>query len=131
MLEEVPGTRVGNESITCVPAEAHIRPLRDNIFLEPLDWKPSKYLEVVYHGKPLRGRVVAVGPGRYPKKYDGPKGKRSKSWDSKSYRPTEVQVGDVVELGGLELRGYLFPTIRWGAKEVIMCSEQDVAIVYE
>jgi co-chaperonin GroES (HSP10) len=128
---EVPGVRVGNESITCVPAEAHIRPLRDNIVIEPLDWRPSSTIEVVYTGKPLRGVVKAVGPGRYPKLYNGPKGQRSKSWDSKSYRPTEVKVGDVVELGGLEIRGYLFQTIRWGAKEVIVCSEQDVAIVYD
>jgi co-chaperonin GroES (HSP10) len=128
---EVPGVRVGNESITSVPAEAHIRPLRDNIVIEPLDWKPSSTLEVVYTGKPLRGRVRAIGPGRYPKLYNGPKGRRSKTWDSKSFRPTEVKVGDVVELGGLEIRGYLFATVRWGSKEVIVCSEQDIAIVYD
>ena len=128
---EVPGVRVGNESITCVPAEASIRPLRDNIVIEPLEWKPSTTIEVVYHGKPLRGRVVAIGPGRYPKLYNGPKGQRSKTWDSKSFRKTEVKVGDIVELGGLEIRGYLFSTVRWGSKEVIVCSEQDVAIVYD
>ena|SRR5271154_564734 len=131
MLEQVPGVRVGNESITSVPAEAHIRPLRDQIVVEPLDWKPSKLLHIVYTGKPLRGRVAAVGPGRYPKKYDGPKGKRTKTWDSKSYLPTELKVGDIIELGGLEIRGYLFPTIRWGAKEMIICQEADVAIVYD
>jgi co-chaperonin GroES (HSP10) len=128
---EVPGVRVGNESITCVPAEAHIRPLRDQIIVEPLDWKPSSIIEVVYTGKPLRGIVRAVGPGRYPKKYDGPKGKRTKTWDSKSYLPTELKVGDVIELGGLEIRGYLFQTIRWGSKEMIVCQEADVAIVYD
>jgi co-chaperonin GroES (HSP10) len=128
---EVPGVRVGNESITSVPAEAHIRPLRDNIVIEPLDWRPSSTIQVVYNGKPLRGKVRAVGPGRYPKKYDGPKGKRSKTWDSTHFRATEVKVGDVVELGGLEIRGYLFQTVRWGSKEVIVCSEQDIAIVYD
>jgi hypothetical protein len=128
---EVPGVRVGNESITSVPAEASVRPLRDHLVVEPLDWRPSSTIEVVYNGKPLRGKVRAVGPGRYPLKYDGPKGKRSKSWEGKSYLPTEVKVGDIVELGGLELRGYLFQTFRWGSKEVIMCREQDVAIVYD
>ena|ERR1700728_3695466 len=128
---EVPGVRVGNETLTSVPAEADIRPLRDNIVIEPLDWKPSSVIEVVYTGKPLRGVVKACGPGRYPKLYNGPKGQRSKTWDSKSFRKTEVKVGDVVELGGLEIRGYLFQTVRWGAKEVIVCSEQDIAIVYD
>jgi co-chaperonin GroES (HSP10) len=129
--QDSPGTRIGQETYTCVPAEAFIRPLRDHIIVEPLEWRPSKTIEVVYHGKPLRGRVRAVGPGRYPLKYNGPKGKRTKSWDSKTFVPTEVKVGDTVELGGLELRGYLHQTIRWGNKEVIMCREADVAIVYD
>jgi len=128
---EVPGVRVGNESITCVPAEARIKPLRDQIIVEPLEWNPSKLLHVVYTGKPLRGIVRAVGPGRYPKKYDGPKGKRTKTWDAKSFLPTELKVGDIIELGGLEIRGYLFQTIRWGSKEMIVCQEADVAIVYD
>jgi hypothetical protein len=128
---EVPGVRVGNESITCVPAEARIKPLRDQIIVEPLEWNPSKLLHVVYTGKPLRWIVRAVGPGRYPKKYDGPKGKRTKTWDAKSFLPTELKVGDIIELGGLEIRGYLFQTIRWGSKEMIVCQEADVAIVYD
>jgi hypothetical protein len=128
---EVPGVRVGNESITCVPAEARIKPLRDQIIVEPREWNPSKLLHVVYTGKPLRGIVRAVGPGRYPKKYDGPKGKRTKTWDAKSFLPTELKVGDIIELGGLEIRGYLFQTIRWGSKEMIVCQEADVAIVYD
>ena len=131
MLEDTPHTRIGNETITVISEKARIRPLRDHIVVEPLDWKPSKVIEVVYTGKPLRGRVKAVGPGRYPLKYNGPKGKRSKSWESKSFLPTALKVGDIIELGGLELRGYLFQTFRWGSKEMIMCREADVAIVYD
>ena len=131
MLEDAPGTRIGNETITSIAAESNIKPLRDCIVIEPLAWRPSTALHVVYTGKPLRGVVRAVGPGCYRKRYDGPKGNRTKSWDSRHFTPTDLQVGDVVELGGLELRGYLFPTFRWGGKELILCREADVAIVIE
>jgi len=72
---------------------------------------------------------VAVGPGHYPIKYNGPKGKRTKSWRSKRFQPCDIQVGDIIDLGGLERQGYLFPTVRWGAKEVVVCREADVTLV--
>lgn len=125
------GVRIGNETLTEIPADAQIRPLRDQIIVEPLEWQPSKIVLVAYQGKPLRGIVRAVGPGRYPIRYNGPKGRRSKSWDAKCFRPTDVKVGDVVELGGLEIRGYLHQTIRWGGKEMVVCREEDVAVVCE
>ncbi len=125
------GLRIGNETNTFIAASANVRPLRDQIVIEPLQWKPSTIIAVEWHGKPLRGVVRAVGPGCYPKKYDGPKGKRTKSWDSKHFRPCDVKVGDVVELGGLEIRGYLFTTFMWGTTECVICREADVAIVVE
>lgn len=125
------GTRVDNDTITRIPATAKIRPLRDQLVVEPLDWEPSRILNVVYFGKPLRGTVRAVGPGRYPIKYNGRKGQRTKSWDSTRFRITEVKAGDVVELGGLELRGYLFQSFLWGDRRCILCREEDVAIVYD
>lgn len=125
------GVRLGNETFDSIPADCHIRPLRDQIILEPLDWEPSKIIAVAYSGKPLRGIVRAIGPGRYPIKYNGPKGKRTKMWEAKHFRPCDVKIGDVVELGGLELRGYLFMTIRWGMTEMVVCREEDVAIVVE
>lgn len=123
------GVRIGNETITGIPASMNVRPLRDQIVIEPLYWQPSKIIAVAYQGKPLRGIVLAVGPGCYPKQYNGPKGKRTKSWDSKHFQPTEVKVGDIVELGGLEIGGYLHPTFRWGDKECVMIREPDVAMV--
>ena len=125
------GVRIGNETLGQVSASENVRPLRDQIVLEPLDWEPSKIIAVAYQGKPLRGRVLAVGPGNYPKKYNGPKGKRSKSWDSKHFVPTEVKVGDVVELGGLEIGGYLHTRFRWGDKDCVMIREADVAGVVQ
>jgi len=128
---EAGGIRVGHETNVIVRADEHIRPLRDHIVVEVLAWEPSKILDVVYHGKPLRGRILAVGPGHYPKRYNGPKGQRSKCWDSKSFLPTDLKVGDIVEFGGLEIRGYLFTLIRWGSKDCVVCREADVAIVVE
>jgi len=130
-LEDVPGKRLGNETSTYVAKSQQIRPLRDHIIVEPIDWAPSQILKIVYHGKPLRGVVRAVGPGCHPLKYNGPKGRRNKSWYSAIYQPTDVKVGDIVELGGLELRGYLFHTFLWGSKEHILCREADVAMVIE
>jgi co-chaperonin GroES (HSP10) len=126
------GVRIGNETNTFVAAEAHIRPLRDQIIVEPLDWKPSKIILIAGDKrKPLRGIVRAVGPGIYPKQYDGPKGRRTKSWDSKHFRPCDVKVGDTVELGGLEIGGYLFQTFMWGHTEMVICREADVAVIVE
>lgn len=120
------GVRLGNECWDAIPEEAHVRPLRDQIIIEPIAWPFSETLEVVYTGRPLRGKVRAVGPGIYPKLYDGPKGRRTKSWDSKHFRPCDVKVGDIVQLGGLELNGYLFQTFRWGKTEMVICREQDI-----
>ena len=119
--------RVGHESLYSLPASAKLRPLRDQIIVEPIDWNPSSFIEVVYSGRPVQGRVLAIGPGTYPKRYNGAKGARTKSWDSCVFRPTEVKVGDLVQLGGLEIQGYLFTAFRWGDREVIVCREEDVA----
>jgi hypothetical protein len=125
------GTRIGNETASIVPESARIRPLRDQIILEPLEWRPSDIIAVAQQGRAVRGIVKAIGPGRYPLKYDGRKGKRTKSWLGKHFIPTEVKVGDIVELGGIELgtgvlRGYAFQTFLWGTKEHLICSERDV-----
>jgi hypothetical protein len=120
------GTRVGNESFDAIPQSATIRPLRDQIILEPLPWPFSDTLEVVYNGRPLRGKVRAIGPGVYPLRYNGPKGKRTKSWRSTQFRPCDVKVGDIVQIGGLSLGGYLFQTFRWGDKTMVICREEDV-----
>lgn len=125
-MTDSPGRRVGNESFDSISAKATVRPLRDQIILEPVPWPFSDIIEVVYTGRPLRGKVRAIGPGCYEKRYNGPKGKRSKSWDSKQFRPCDVKVGDIVQLGGLSLEGYLFPTFRWGDKEMVICRENDI-----
>lgn len=132
------GVRDGHESMYAIPAEASIRPIRDQIVVEPLSHNPSKIIEVVdSQTKPLKGRVLAVGPGCYPWLYQEhkggpwsksvPKGKRIAQKQSRAFRPCDLKVGDIVHLGGLEIGGYLHPRVRWGDKEVVICREEDVA----
>lgn len=122
--------RVTQNSNTSIPAEAQLRPLRDQIIVEPLNVVLSSIIIVKEEVKPLRGIVKAVGPGCYPKKYDHPdKSKRTKMWDSEVFRPTVVKVGDVIELGGYDFRGYSFPTFYWGNKLHLIIREEDVSFV--
>jgi chaperonin GroES len=125
------GVRVENALLTFVREDEDIRCLRDHIIVEPLDIDHGTMMALVYRGCPVRGRVLSVGPGRFQKKYDGPKGKRSKSWDSKHFTPCDIQPGDLVDLGGLELGGYLFTRIIWGSTDVVTAREADIAIVID
>jgi co-chaperonin GroES (HSP10) len=127
LMRQSRGVRFGGETLNFVAAHETIRPLRDNLLVEPMEVVYSRYIIVKHDTKPLRGRVLAAGPGHYPKLYDHrEKHKRSKMWDSKVFVPTEVQVGDIVELGGSELEGYAFEQFWYGDKCVLWCTERDV-----
>lgn len=120
--------RVTHDSSTAIPADAKLRPLRDQIIIEPLNRVHSHIIVTHENTKPLRGIVKAVGPGCFPKVYDHPdKGGRTKMWDSDVFQPTEVKVGDVVELGGADLGGYSFQTFYWGSKLHLFCREPDIS----
>lgn len=132
------GTRVGNELLTWIRADEQIRPLRDQIFIEPLPLDLNSSLEVIYRGKPVRGIIRAAGPGLYTFKYldslgnpTHKRGDRKTRVLSKHFRPCDVKVGDVVDIGGLDIGGYLFPLIRWGAMDLVICREEDVCLVDE
>lgn len=119
---------LSQKSSTYVHPDAQIRCLRDQIVVEPLPVDHGGLIEVVEDVKPLRGIVKVVGPGHYPKRYDHPdKHRRTKMWDSKQFQPTEVKVGDIVELGGYEYGGYNFQQFMWGTKIHILCREADVS----
>ena len=134
-VENDPGgrsARITHESSTAIPADAKLRPLRDQIIVEPLAVVLSKVIVTVEKTKPLRGIVKAAGPGHYPKLYDHPdKHKRTKTWDSTVFQPMSLKVGDVVELGGYELRGYAFQTLMWGGVKHVICREADVSGVVD
>ena len=116
------------DGCTLVAAHEKIRCLRDNMVVEPLHVEHSLILDVIEFKKPLRGVVKAVGLGHYPKRYDHPdKHKRTKMWDSKTFQPTEVKVGDIVELGMVNGDGYSFQTFLWGDKVHLICREADVS----
>lgn len=112
-----------------------VRMLGDRILLKPLAWEPSKILEVVRFGRPLRGQVMRIGPGHNPIKYKaGPKGRKQFMDYSKRFRPTEVREGDIVELGGLNQfdgEGYKFQEVTVGNEKMLICTERDVAMVCE
>jgi len=130
------GVRIGNETLTYIAADKQIRPLRDQIIVEPLPWQADSPIAIVSHAKPLRGVVRAVGPGCHRIQYQNaetglwsfsvPKGKRKAMRPSKVFRPCDVRVGDIVELGGLEWGGYLHMTVNWGGIEMVVCREEDV-----
>jgi co-chaperonin GroES (HSP10) len=126
------GGELSYASTTYVHPDEQIKPLHDYIVVEPLGVVHSAILQVVEHTKPLRGVVKAVGPGHYPLRYDHPdKHKRTKMWRSSVFQPTQVKVGDVVELGSVKVEGrivgYSFQQIMWGGKMHIMCREADVS----
>ena len=123
------GVRVTNALLTFVQEDEYILCTRDHVVIQPLEIDHGTMLALVYRGQPVRGRVLAVGRGCYHKKYDGRKGQRSKSWDSKHFTSCDIRVGDLVDLGGLELGGYLFTRIIWGQLDVVMAREADIAIV--
>ena len=80
--------------------------------------------------RPIRGQVAAVGPGGWQKRYYlNEKGERYKVGETGRKQPMDLQVGDVVDVGGLEIRGYSFMEIMIGYERFIMCQEADVAIV--
>lgn len=112
-----------------------LRMMGDRILLKPLEWDASKTIIAIRHGRPVRGEVIAVGPGAYPKRYRS--GKRDgkdfrKSYETKTFRPTEVKPGDIVELGGLSTfdgAGYIFQEVLIGNEVHLICQEADVAVV--
>lgn len=118
------GVVIDRECTDVLPPGTRLRPLRDQIVVKPLAWEPSKTIQIAGDTrKPLRGIVVAAGPGCFPKRYNRD---RSKTWDSKAFRPTQVKVGDVVELGGLEIGGYRFQQVVMDNEMHVICREEDV-----
>ncbi len=126
------GVTLDRKRLEYISPTATIKPLGDRIFVKPLPAITSKVLHVVHESKALRGTVVAVGPGyREKKRYKNSRGEVRAVGETGRVTPTEVKVGDVVELGGKEIGGYNFPRVMVGLDECIICQERDVAIVVE
>lgn len=123
-----------NAASVILPAGTKLRLLRDRILVRPLDWTPSRIITVIRRGRPLRGIVENVGPGRYYRRYKPhPTDPRKRQFvDGKTFIPTEVKPGDIVELGGLNAydgQGYNFPQVTIGTETFLIAQEQDVCFV--
>ena len=108
--------------------EGEVRLLGDRMLVRPLNPIQSTILETTWKGKPVRGEVLAIGPGEYPNIYNAD---RSKVRRSKVFRPTEVKVGDIVELGGFDMGGYMFPKVMYRGEQCVIATEKDVCGVHQ
>jgi co-chaperonin GroES (HSP10) len=119
------GVRVGErKSYNGIPAGTQLRPLRDMIVVRPLDYVPSQIIAVAgVEDPPLRGIVIAVGPGDYHRQYNAD---RSKSWFSKVRTPCDVKVGDEVEI-----EVHARDRVMIDGIQHIICSEKHVCGVVE
>lgn len=132
------GLSAASESLTLIAPNERLRPLRDQMIVEPLDIVHSTILIVHSDTKPVRGIVRAVGPGHYPASYldkngdrlpDHKRKERKEKAHGKHFVPTQVKVGDIVHLGGMEHKGYAFETFVHGSKLMVSCTERDVACI--
>ena len=93
-----------------------IKPLRDNVLLEPIKEEKKKggiiLPETVEKERPEKGRVLAVGPGKFDKD-----GKRI---------PLDVRKGNVVLF-----TKYGPNEIKVGDKEYLIAKEEDILAIIE
>lgn len=124
--------RLSDTSLNFIHPGRRIRPLRDQLIVKPVPLTLSKKIAAQWRGEPVKGIVIAAGPGCYPNIHErGMRdGKPYRSVrQSKVFRPTEVKVGDVVHLGGMELGGYLWPKLWAEGGWCVICREADVAVM--
>jgi hypothetical protein len=118
-----------------------MRMTEDRLLVKPLDWSgedvhgTGTQLIVVRDGRPVRGEVVAAGPGIYPivRREKSPDGRNTKITRSKHFRPTQVKPGDKIEVGGLNVydgKGYQFPQVVYNGEPHFICTERDVSGVW-
>lgn len=137
-IEGMRGVRRDGHTDNYIPASVAIRPLSDRIIVHPLDVTFSRTIQVIYKTQPVRGIILATGPGHYPIKYRWGirNGKRVKiaAIHTGRRQPIVVKPGDIVELGGTHdtpdggtRRGYSWESFYWGDRFVIWATERDVA----
>lgn len=128
----IDGVRLSDKTCNPLLPGERLRPLRDQIVIRPLPVELSETLIAEWRGEVVRGQVVAVGPGVYPNvhqksKRDGRDVRTVRPL--KAFRPTDVKVGDIVDIGGMEIGGYLFTHVQIEGVDHVICREQDVTWV--
>jgi hypothetical protein len=122
------GMALNPETIDFIPASCVIKPMRDQMIVEPIGIMHSRLIVVrEFSSKLVRAKVLAIGPGHYPNRYNGPKGKRTKIMAGTVFVPTEVKVGDIVHLDGRNTGKSAFDAFYHGDKYCLHCREADVA----
>jgi len=123
------GGHLSQETINFIPASCKLRPLRDQMIVEPLDVVMSRLLIIPPHStKLVRGIVRAIGPGHYPHRYDhAEKHKRTKVFAGTVFQPLECRVGQIVHLDGRQTGTGAFEQFWYGDKIHLHCREADVA----
>lgn len=123
------GVRITRKAPEFIPSGEWLRPLRDYLIVRPEAHKPKASIEVVERQREtVRGTVVAAGPGTHPWIYNRDRSQRRRS---KHFVPTQVKPGDLVELGGWEIDGYIFPQVMVNGHMHFICQEQDVCGIVE
>jgi co-chaperonin GroES (HSP10) len=131
------GVAMTDENLTFIPAGTKLKPLRDQIIIEPMDIMHSRVLIIPPHeSKLIRGKVIAAGPGHYPNRYldkngdripDGRKVGRTQIVAGTVFVPNPVRVGDTVHLDGRQTGKSAFDAFYWGPKYCIHARAEDVA----
>jgi hypothetical protein len=126
----MPGIRKHDTSLNFTDGEIH--PIRDFLIVKPMPPALSQTIAADWNGEAVRGKVIKAGPGCYPNIHergfkDGTPYRRVRQ--SKVYRPTEVKPGDVVQLGGMEIGGYLWKHVWLDGEDHILIDEDDVCFV--
>lgn len=83
-----------------------LRPLRDYLVVRPLDDAQAGLVQVVRNGRPRRGEVLAVGPG-------------------KPGKPLDTRVGDVVQFTDV----MTYPHFYEGHTKLLIIQEADVCAI--
>ncbi len=120
------GVKLESKRHEVIGPSERLRPLRDQIVVRPLPWKPSRTIQIAGDSQRTlrRGTVVATGPGIHPWRYNAT---RTKRWESKAFRPTECKVGDVVELAGpTQDESWMHPTVLIDNVLHVICRDEDV-----
>ncbi len=126
------GVRLADKALNFIAPGRRIRPLRDQIIVKPVPLWLSDTINADWSGEVVRGVVIAAGPGCYPNIHrrgfkDGKPYRTVRQ--SSVFRPTEVRIGDIVQLGGMEIGGYLWPKVWAEGEWCVICREEDVAVL--